>query len=80
VSGFWLASGVWTLDSGLSASGGLGVGWDNIDVSQWASGEYIVGIRTEDEFGNAGWGRFPDPPSPSLPLSNPWLITVQSGR
>jgi len=56
------------------------VRWDISGVSDWASGDYIMGIVTEDEFGNRGWAPFLEMPTPSLPLSNPWLIDVQPGR
>jgi hypothetical protein len=57
------------------------VRWDNIDPTEWPSGQYLMGIVAEDEFGNAGFGisneQFVDG-RPAFP--NPWIVTVLTGR
>lgn len=54
-----------------------GVRWDNIDPSDWPSGNYLMAIITKDEFGNQGFAPF----SPnSTKISNPWRINVMSGK
>ncbi len=49
--------------------------WEGIDVSNWPSGEYIMGIITRDQFGNEGWA-----PQSEGSKTNPWLVTILTGK
>lgn len=51
------------------------VGWDNVDPSDWPSGEYLFAVITADEFGNRGLA-----PYNSNDYTNPFVVTVQSGK
>jgi len=52
--------------------------WDDIDASNWSSGDYIMGIVTEDEYGNSGFA--PMESDQDLMYTNPWRVTIQTGR
>jgi hypothetical protein len=51
------------------------VRWDNIDPSNWPSGQYVMAIWVSDEFGNEGFARFFE-----SGYTNPWVVDVQTGR
>ncbi|MBD3320892.1 MAG: hypothetical protein GF350_07360 [Chitinivibrionales bacterium] len=55
------------------------VRWDDINPGQWPSGKYIMGIVTRDEFGNEGFAPV-NKEGTAAKLSNPWMVTVQTGK
>jgi hypothetical protein len=56
-----------------------GVFWD-IDPVNWATGDYIMAVVASDEFGNEGLCQFIEQSTPALPLSNPFLVRVLTGK
>jgi hypothetical protein len=51
-----------------------GVGWYNIDPTNWPTGKYLFGIRTVDEFGNSGFAPV------SSKYTNPWWARVLTSK
>lgn len=56
----------------------LEISWQGIDVSNWASGRYFIGVYTEDEYGNGGLA--PVTFNKTSHQTNPFLVTVLSGK
>lgn len=54
------------------------VAWKDIDASEWPSGEYVMGIVTEDEFGNGGFA--PMKLKTAEYTTNPWIVTIRTGK
>ncbi len=54
--------------------------WEDIDPEEqkWASGYYIVGVITEDEYHNRGWGI--SNRVPSLGMGNPQVVYIETSR
>ncbi len=52
-----------------------GVQW-KLDPSDWPSGRYLMAVVTKDQFGNTGLA----PATSTALFSNPWLVTVQTGK
>jgi len=53
------------------------VRWNNIDPSQWRSGQYFMGVVTCDEYGNRG---FAPVSSSDFRQTNPWYVTFLTGK
>jgi len=56
-----------------------GVRWNNIDISSWPSDNYIMGVVARDRYGNEGFAPVGDI-SADKPYTNPWQVTILSGK
>ncbi len=54
------------------------VAWRNVDASDWPSGQYVMGILTEDEYGNGGFA--PIKLKMAEYTTNPWIVTIRTGK
>jgi hypothetical protein len=52
-----------------------GVKWEGLDPASWGSGHYFMTIVASDEYGNTGIA-----PTPFSRGTNPWLVTVLTGK
>lgn len=54
------------------------VAWRDIDATDWPSGQYVIGILTEDEYGNGGFA--PIKLKTAEYTTNPWIVTIRTGK
>jgi len=63
----------------ITASAIWDVRWNNIDISNWPSDNYIMGVVARDRYGNEGFAPVGDI-SADRPYTNPWQVTILSGK
>jgi hypothetical protein len=57
-----------------------GVKWTNLDLTDWPSGSYIMGVIARDQFGNEGFAPPMVPATADKPWTNPWQVTIFTGK
>lgn len=57
-----------------------GVKWENVDPSDWSSGDYIFAVVTSDEFGNRNISYSNNSDVYGRVFSNPFRVKVQTGK
>ncbi|MBD3420774.1 MAG: hypothetical protein GF398_11705 [Chitinivibrionales bacterium] len=54
--------------------------WEDINPSDWPSGDYLMAIVTEDQFGNKGFAPILDYVAGLKRITNPWMVTILTGK